>query len=67
MSRFDYGQGTREGFAIQSSGRRLGMRVILTLARQLGGDVAVRNVQPGARWTVRLPAPSAASVECLME
>ncbi len=55
----DYGRGVPEGFEVRTSGRSLGMRVILTLAQQLGGEVAVANARPGARWAVRLPAPGA--------
>lgn len=59
----DYGRGVPEGFEVRTSGRSLGIRVISTLARQLGGEVAVTNARPGARWAVRLPALGVVSAE----
>ncbi|MGQ9367364.1 sensor histidine kinase [Azospirillum sp. ST 5-10] len=53
----DYGRGVPDGFDPHRAGGSLGMRVIVTLARQLGGELAVANAAPGARWSVRFPEP----------
>ncbi|WP_051340211.1 sensor histidine kinase [Azospirillum halopraeferens] len=53
----DHGCGVPDGFDPHRTSGSLGMRVIVSLTRQIGGTVAVENAGPGARWTVRFPDP----------
>ncbi len=50
----DDGPGLPPGFDPAASGG-LGMRLVLSLARQLGGTLEASNAGGGARFVVRVP------------
>ncbi len=57
----DYGRGLPENFSLEGGG--LGMRIVSTLAGQLGGRLTFENAEPGARFTMIAPASGTARDE----
>ena len=57
----DSGIGLPNGFDIASPGDSLGMKVITTLTKQLGGQLQVGSAEPGARFTIIFPIASKAA------
>ena len=56
----DWGQGLPADFDLAQARESLGMRVVTTLAVQLGAELTVGSAHPGARFTLVLPlAPGA--------
>jgi two-component sensor histidine kinase len=51
----DSGRGLPEDFDIETSSS-LGMKMILSTARQLGGSLEINNLQPGTEFVIYIPA-----------
>ena len=51
----DRGRGLPEGFDPSRASSSLGMRVITSLAKQLGGQLRISSAEPGARFTLEFP------------
>lgn len=51
----DLGRGLPSGFDLAQARDSLGMRVITSLATQLGGQLTARSANPGARFTLVFP------------
>ena len=51
----DFGRGLPPGFDMAKARHSLGMRVISSLAAQLGGEVDAASTTPGARFTLTFP------------
>ena len=51
----DNGEGLPEGFDV-GAGRSLGLKIVRTMAGQLGGTFSIVHAQPGAVCTLRFPA-----------
>ena len=59
----DFGQGLPEGFDLAAARESLGMKVIVALARQLGGTLEAANAKPGASFVLTVPAPLTESLK----
>lgn len=51
----DSGVGLPNGFDLARPGESLGMKVITSLAKQLGGELVAGSAKPGARFSVAFP------------
>jgi len=56
----DSGVGLPSGFDLAHPGESLGMKVITSLAKQLGGELTVGSAEPGARFAIVFPLGPAA-------
>ena len=45
----------------KTAGTGIGLALVEMLAKKLGGSVSVDNLQPGARFTITLPAAAGAA------
>jgi PAS domain S-box-containing protein len=57
----DRGGGLPDGFDLGQASSSLGMRVITSLAKRLGGQLTVGSAEPGARFTLEFPLKPATS------
>ncbi len=58
----DHGPGLPVDFELKSASREsLGMRIISSLVRQLGGSIFFENTRPGTRVSLLFPNPNSAS------
>ncbi|MBC6980736.1 sensor histidine kinase [Caulobacter sp. 17J80-11] len=56
----DRGRGLPADFNLAGSRESLGMRVVTSLAAQLGGELTAGSAEPGARFTLEFPLGAAA-------
>jgi two-component sensor histidine kinase len=52
----DRGRGLPDDFKIDAKSSSLGMKVIVSTVRQLGGTLEINRLQPGTEFAIHLPA-----------